>query len=100
MIDAGTQEQAKEAPAPADTENPDSIEEDEKMLETPMEVLTMTFFTLICCLAEASNLLIKEQSVDFSYFIYRYNLKPCSFQFVGFLQEWLLGLFIYIKHSG
>ncbi|KAK3879278.1 hypothetical protein Pcinc_016138 [Petrolisthes cinctipes] len=38
MIDAGTQEQAKEAPAPADTQHPDPEEEDEKMLETPMEV--------------------------------------------------------------
>ncbi|XP_071517971.1 midasin isoform X1 [Panulirus ornatus] len=39
IVDAGTQEQAKEVPAPADRqEEEDKTEEDEQMLETPMEV--------------------------------------------------------------
>lgn len=36
MVDAGTQEQAKEAPAPADRQEGERVDED--MLDTPMEV--------------------------------------------------------------
>lgn len=36
MVDAGTQEQAKEAPAPADTQEKEMA--DQEMLDTPMEV--------------------------------------------------------------
>ena len=42
MVDAGTQEQAKEAPAPADRQEEEMPDED--MLDTPMEV---TFS--VCC---------------------------------------------------
>lgn len=37
MVDAGTQEQAKEAPAPADRQE-EEMAEDEDMVDTPMEV--------------------------------------------------------------
>ena len=37
MVDAGTQEQAKEVPAPADRQE-EQMAEDEEMLDTPMEV--------------------------------------------------------------
>ena len=41
MVDAGTQEQAQEAPAPSNKQDEgDDNLEDEEMLETPMEVMS------------------------------------------------------------
>lgn len=51
MVDAGTQEQAKEAPAPADRQEEEM--EGEEMLDTPMEVT----FNLCAYLSSSCSLL-------------------------------------------
>lgn len=44
-MDAGTQEQAQEAPAPANTEeDEDNKMENEEMMDTPMEVGSLRIF--------------------------------------------------------
>ena len=51
MVDAGTQEQAKEVPAPADRQE-EQMAEDEEMLDTPMEV---THGWYLYCLKKKNN---------------------------------------------
>lgn len=48
VVDAGTQEQALEAPAPANTEEDEDnkMENEEEMMDTPMEVRSLHYFLL------------------------------------------------------